>query len=99
MIRCLMRLAAVIGPLAFVAACVSGCQGIIGANGAITGMTVPPGCKAQGSFSYPMPQGAIMFSCDETGAVAAKPTVHALAEMPAPAAPAAAHFTIDRAAR
>lgn len=82
--------------LAILAGALAGCQGIIGANGGITGLTVPPGCKAQGSFSYPMPQGAIMFSCDETGAVASAALPHAMTPPIGAAAPAGAHLTIDR---
>lgn len=95
MIAALARLVAKIGAAAFVAA-LCGCQGIIGANGGITGLTVPPGCKAQGSFSYPMPQGAIMFSCDETGVHAAAAAL--AAPLRAPLVPAGgAHLTVDRA--
>lgn len=72
----------------------AGCQSLIGANGAITGLTVPPGCKAEGSFSYPMPQGAIMFSCDETGAVASAAAPHMMRTVPS--APGGAHLTIER---
>lgn len=79
----------------------AGCQGIVGTNGQVTGVTVPPGCKGSITFSYPMPQGAIMLTCDETGTAAAAPaTPHALAAVPMGApvtvAPQGAHITIER---
>lgn len=85
--------------LAALALALSGCQGIIGANGQVTGVTVPPGCKGSITFSYPMPQGAIMLECDETQAFAAAPVApHALVAPGAVAAvpPAGAHIVIDR---
>lgn len=74
----------------------SGCQGIVGVNGQVTGVTVPPGCKGSITFSYPMPQGAIMLECDETKAAAIAP--HALVASPGVVAVplVGAHIVIDR---
>lgn len=44
-----------------------GCQGVVGPGGQLNGITVPPGCKAQGTISFPIATGALTFSCDETG--------------------------------
>lgn len=83
------------------AAGLAGCQGILGAGGAVTGFTVPPGCKGTADFSFPMPQGDLHISCDETGAVAAPAPVaagpKALFARAAPVLPAAgAAITITR---
>ena len=43
------------------------CQGVVGPGGQLAGITVPPGCKAQGNISFPVAQGGICFQCDETG--------------------------------
>lgn len=80
--------------LAALALALAGCQGLIGANGQVTGFTVPAGCKGQAMFSYPMPQGSIMVQCDETGATA--PARPAMLMRAAGAPPAGAHVTIDR---
>ena len=100
MIRSLARLILIVGPLAFVAA-LSGCQGLVGAGGQVTGFTVPPGCKGSYTFSWPMPQGSIMGSCDETGETAASPVSPKAMMTPAgtttpSVAPQGAHITIDR---
>ncbi|MGH7109094.1 MAG: hypothetical protein ACREFK_01565 [Stellaceae bacterium] len=75
------------------AGALAGCQGILGANGQVTGFTVPPGCKGSYTFTWPMPQGSIMGSCDETGERAPVP-----AAMMGRRAPTrgGAHVTIDR---
>lgn len=75
------------------AGALAGCQGILGTGGKITGFTVPPGCKGSFTFTWPMPQGSIMGSCDET---AEKPAAGARAFAAVPTAPQGAHVTIDR---
>ncbi|MGH7053674.1 MAG: hypothetical protein ACREFA_07640 [Stellaceae bacterium] len=80
------------------AGALAGCQGILGANGQVTGFTVPPGCKGSYTFTWPMPQGSIMGSCDETGERAPAPAAMPIGAMMARpvVSPGGAHVTIDR---
>jgi hypothetical protein len=62
-----VRAAGLFTALAFVGAlAVAGCQGIVAPNGQLSGITVPPGCKAEGTISFPVATGALSFACDET---------------------------------
>jgi hypothetical protein len=51
------------------------CQGIVGPGGSISGLTVPPGCKAEGAIAFPAAIGSISFSCDETKVASPPATV------------------------
>lgn len=47
----------------------AGCQGIVGTNGNITGITVPPGCAASGEATFGLAvQGSFRFDCKEPSA-------------------------------